>query len=167
MKKISLEYSSVKKIFDKVFRLFAVLLAICALSACQKYYLSLNGLKINEQYLSSVHVNTPDKRRQAPPVGEIIVMDWRIPKAVLERSPVIHLHLVYHNYSQETLFFPIHYKMGYVTHKNIDLQHMENQGVLSFAAQIVLDDGTIYKDWYHQLYTELIALDREDVENRL
>jgi len=76
------------------------------LTSCEKYYLSLTDQNINVNSLASVGAGTPDKRQQNPPFGEMIVMDWRIPKELLQKHPVIDLHVIYGDYTEESFQYP-------------------------------------------------------------
>lgn len=136
-------------------------LALLFLTGCEKYYLSLTDQNINVDYLASVGAGTPDKRQQNPPFGEMIVMDWRIPKELLKQNPVIDLHVIYGNYTEKTFHYPLKKRMGYVTYKDIDAEYAEAKGIITYRANIRLEDGTIYRDWKHQLWTNLITVSDE------
>ncbi|MCX6990757.1 MAG: hypothetical protein NTX49_06835 [Chlamydiae bacterium] len=133
-------------------------LALTLLPGCEKYYLSLTEQDINVNYLASITAATPDKRQQNPPFGEMIVMDWRIPKELLAKNPVIDLHVVYGNYTEKSFQYPIRKKMGYVTYKDLNDEFALTKGIITYSADIRLDDGTLYKSWKHQLWANLISL---------
>ena len=138
-------------------------LSLTLLFGCEKYYLSLTEQDINVNYLASIAAATPDKRQQNPPLGEMIVMDWRIPKELLGKNPVIELHVIYGNYTEKSFEYPIRKKMGYVTYKDLNDEFALTKGIITYSADIRLDDGTFYKSWKHQLWANLIRL-HEDSE---
>jgi hypothetical protein len=97
----------------------------------------------------------------------MIVMDWRIPKDILERQPIIKLHVLYGNYTEKTLDYPIKSRMGFATYKDLDKEYADTKGIITYSAEIVLDDGEIYKSWKHQLWVKLITLDEEPKDTQL
>lgn len=136
------------------------LVPLCALmSGCGKYYLSLTQQKVDASYLSSVHVGTPDPRQAHPPLGEMIIMDWRVPKELLQEHPFIELRVIYWDYTEKAFSFPINKRMGYVTYKDLNEEFTKTQGILTYKADIKTASGKIYKEWKHQLWVNLITLD--------
>lgn len=146
-------------------RIVCLLCVPLLLSGCQKYYLSLTDQKIDVNYLASTHVGTPDKRQHNPPLGEMIVMDWRIPKAILEQNPVIDLHVIYGNYTEKTFHYPLKERMGYATYKDLNKEYVDTKGIVTYSADIRLDDGTIFRSWKHQLWARLITIGEEPAQN--
>jgi len=136
-------------------------LSLLLLPGCEKYYLSLTEHDIDVNYLASITAATPDKRQQNPPFGEIIVMDWRIPKELLSKNPVIDLHVVFGNYTEKSFQYPIRKKMGYVTYKDLNDEFAFTKGIITYSADILLEDGTLYKSWKHQLWVNLIRLNED------
>ncbi len=136
-------------------------LSLLLLSGCEKYYLSLTEQDIDVNYLASITAATPDKRQQNPPFGEMIVVDWRIPKELLAKNPVIDLYVVYGNYTEKSFQYPIRKKMGYVTYKDLNDEFALRKGIITYSADIRLEDGTLYKSWKHQLWVNLISLNEE------
>lgn len=141
------------------------LCSICFLTSCQKYYLSLTDRKIDVNYLASTHVATPDKRQKNPPYGDMIVMDWRLPKEIVAKNPVIKLHVLYGNYTEKTFDYPVRSRMGFATYKDLDQEYTDTKGIITYSAEVVLDDGSIYKSWKHQLWVNLITLIEEPKES--
>ena len=129
------------------------------LSGCQKYYLSLTDQNINVDYLASTHVATPDKRQHNPPYGQMIVMDWRVPKDVLDKAPTLDLYVIYGNYTEQKFHYPIETRMGFKTYKDLNQEFVDKKGIIAYRAEIRLSDGSIYKSWKHQLWAELITID--------
>ncbi len=145
------------------FFLFLPILAI--LSGCEKYYLSLIDQNINLHSLASTHASTPDKRQKSPPVGEMIVMDWRIPKELLGEKPYVELHVLYGNYTEKTFCFPVSHRMGYAKYKNINQEFYDTGGIITYRADLKLASGQVYKSWTHQLWVNLISLEEDSNTN--
>ncbi|MBM3207956.1 MAG: hypothetical protein FJZ57_05050, partial [Chlamydiae bacterium] len=120
-------------------------LSVFFLTGCQKYYLSLTDQKVDVNSLASTYVGSPDKRQHSPPLGQLVVMDWRIPRFILPEGPFIELFVLYGNYTEKKFTFPIDKRMGYVVYKNLNEEFVDNKGIISYRADIKLADGQIYK----------------------
>ena len=68
------------------------LIAVIA-SGCEKYYLGVQQQWIDINYLASSQVNTPDPRKLNPPLGQMLIIDWHVPKDILKQQPKILLDL--------------------------------------------------------------------------
>ena len=88
-------------------------------------------------------------------------MDWRIPKELLAKNPVIDLHVIYGNYTEKSFQYPIRKRMGYVTYKDLNDEFALSKGIITYSADIRLDDGSLYKSWKHQLWVNLISLNED------
>jgi hypothetical protein len=147
------------------FSFFLALSSIFFLSGCEKYYLSLTNRNVDVNYLASTHVATPDKRQKNPPYGEMIIMNWRVPKEVLEKNPELQLHVLYGDYTQKTFAYPVKKRMGYYTYKDLNEVFTNHKGIITYSAELKLDDGSIYKSWKHQLWVKLIDLENVPQES--
>ena len=144
----------------KLFFISSALLSL--LTGCEKYYLSLTNQTINVDSLASVYALTPDKRKESPPLGEMIVLDFRVPKQILCKDPKIDLYVLYGNYTEKKFTFPITKRMGYFTYKDLNEEFIETKGIITYRAEIRLDSGEIYKDWTHQLWARLITVEEKE-----
>lgn len=136
------------------------LLLVCG---CEKYYVSVKQISVGPSYLASTHVGTPDPRQSHPPQGQKLFIDWSVPAQILEKSPKIVMHLLYKDHSQKELSYPINYQRGYEVYSLMNEDFEKSHGLLTYRAEIVTDDGMIYKDWKHQLWVNLITL--EDINS--
>ena len=138
-----------------------MLIAALLLGACQKYELSINEQNIDERYLSSTYIGTPDPRKEHPPKGQKLIIDWSIPSDILAQNPCLALSLIYWDYTEETVYYPVIYQRGYQVYSLLDDAYEKKRGILTYKAEILTDDGEIYREWKHQLWVPLIHLDRD------
>ena len=137
--------------------------ALC-LSSCQKYYLSVCQQWVDARYLASTHVNTPDPRQANPPIGQMLSMDWRVPKELLSQKPYIELDLIFWDYTETKKTFPIDKRMGWVSYQLLGEEYDKTGGILTYKASIKTSDGTVYREWKHQLWVKLIQIEPEKDE---
>ena len=139
-----------------------ILLLLSLLSGCDKYYLSVCQQKVDSTYLASSHVGTPDPRQKNPPIGQMLIIDWKVPRKILEEKPSILLKVIYWDYSASTFTYPIEQQMGYKTYSLLNRDFEEKKGILTYKAEIITDGQTVYKEWVHQLWVQLIQLDSSE-----
>lgn len=54
--------------------------------------------------------------------------------------------------------------MGWVTYKLFNEEYDKTGGILTYKAEIVTEDGTVYREWKHQLWVNLIQIESDDIE---
>lgn len=144
----------------RAFFLFFTLLTLLV-SGCQKYYLSICLEKIDRDYLSSTYVGSPDPRQENPPFGSQLIIEWQIPQEVLNKHPFIKLQVVYQDYEEAVFQYPISYKTGTVVNSLLGESFQQKKGFLSYKAEILLEDGSVFRQWEHQFWVQVILLEEE------
>jgi hypothetical protein len=139
--------------------IFVALLA--ALTGCDKYYISICQSKIDEEYLASFHVNTPDPRTKNPPLGDRLIIEWQMPEELMAKAPSLYLHVIYKDYTEEEFAYPMPYRLDYVTYDLLGEEYLAKKGILTYEAEIKTSSGEVFRTWKHQLWTKLIVLKDE------
>lgn len=142
---------------------FLLLASLLLFSGCEKYYISICQDSIDSSYLASSHVKTPDPRQENPPLGDRLIIEWQVPKALLDKTPVLHLHVIYKDYSEQFLTYPMTSRIDYVVYTLLGEEYQQKKGILTYEAKIIDDQAEIFRDWKHQLFTHLIVLSAEDL----
>jgi hypothetical protein len=143
---------------------FLLLASLLLFSGCEKYYISICQDSVDSSYLASSHVKTPDPRQENPPLGDRLIIEWQVPKALLDKTPVLHLHVIYKDYSEQFLTYPMTSRIDYVVYTLLGEEYQQRKGILTYEAKIVDDQAQIFRDWKHQLFTRLIVLSPEDLK---
>ena len=136
-----------------------LLLGMLSITSCQKYYLSICQLKIDKNSLASTYVGSPDPRQKNPPQGQRLILEWQIPKDLLTQKPTLHLEVLYQDYSEAKFTYPISHKRGYQVYTLQGEEYLEKKGLLSYKAEIITEDGTIFRKWRHQMWVQVIHLE--------
>lgn len=129
-------------------------LALFLLGGCQQKALLVYQQTITPAYLASTNVGSPDPRK--PPKGQMLIAEWWIPRSILQECPVLQLEILFCDYSQEVVCFPIESRVGYETYSLINQAYKDRGGFLSYKAEIVNQEGEVLADWKHQLFVQLI-----------
>ncbi len=139
-------------------------LSIVFFSSCRQYYLSICQEWVDMRYLASTHVGTPDPRQDHPPIGQMLILDWRIPKEIFKKKPEVILDLILWDYTTRQVRIPIKRRMDFATYRLFNEEYEKTGGILTYKAQIVTQDGAIFREWKHQLWVNLITIDHETPE---
>jgi hypothetical protein len=140
--------------------IFWVLLLIY-LPSCGKSYITVRQEWVDRRYLASSHVNTPDPRQNNPPLGQKLIVSWLIPNSVMEEHPNLVLRVIFWNYTEKNIVFPIRHRAGYKVFSVLNEEYEKTGGLLTYSAQIVSQDNQVYKEWKHQLWVNLIDINGE------
>lgn len=141
--------------------IFLVLLLLS--TGCQKYYISICQAKLDKDYLASSHVATPDFRQKSPPLGDQLIIEWKVSEEFLRETPLLYLHVIYKDYTEAFFSYPMSYRMGYVVYSLLGEEYKEKKGLLTYKAEIRTEKGGIFRDWKHQLWTNLLVIKEEPI----
>ena len=141
-------------------RIYSTFLLIALLgSSCSKYYLSVQQQYVDINYLASVQVNTPDPRKAKPPLGQMLIIDWHVPPRILKQHPQVVLDLILWDYSTKIVTIPLKGQLNYTTYKLLNEEYEKVGGILTYKAQIVTEDGKVFRESKHQLWVKLITIE--------
>ncbi len=127
------------------------------LVGCQQKVLYLYQQKVDPKYLASTNVGSPDPL--TPPKGQMVVAEWWLPSGVIDTSPVLRIHVLFRNYSEDCVEYPIHSRVGSKTYWIVNKDFTETGGPLAYRAEIVSGDGELIAEWQHQLWVRLIDIE--------
>lgn len=111
-----------------MYKRFLLFLPLSLVFGCNQYYLSVNQQWVDASYLASTHVSTPDPRQANPPLGQMLIVDWRLPKEVFSRHPEVVLDLILWDYTTRQIKIPIHHRLDFATFRLLNEEY-EKSGV--------------------------------------
>lgn len=132
--------------------------SLLVITGCSQYYLSVSQQWLDVDYLASSHVATPDPRQLDPPLGQMLVLSWRLPEAVFVSNPRLILDLILWDYTTTEVSFPIERRMDFTTYRLVNQDYDQSGGILTYKARILTDEGILFREWKHQLWTPLILI---------
>ena len=139
-----------------------VSLLLFFLPGCRQYYLSICQEWVDVRYLASTRVSSPDPRQEHPPVGQMLILDWRIPKEVLKKKPEVVLDLILWDYTTRQIRIPIKRRLDFATYRLMNEKYEKTGGILTYKASIVTQNGEVFREWKHQLWVNLITIGQEE-----
>lgn len=131
------------------------------LASCGRY-VDVRRQKINARYLASTWVGSPDPCKDNPPLGEMLIIDWQVPRKRVAENLQLKLYVIYWDNEEKVYTWPINRWKGYETFCVLDEEFVRTGGLLTYRAEIVTEDGCVYRDWKHQLWVNLIKMDNEE-----
>ena len=124
--------------------------------------LSVHTDYVTIENLASYHVDTPDPLLYNPPIGQRLIVYWRVPeKLVRQQALSLLLTLRFRNKEEvkETVF--IDRPVGKTIYSLLDADYFEKRGILTYKVEL-FNEEDLLKTWKHQLWTELITFPAVD-----
>lgn len=106
--------------------------------------------------LASTFVESPDPLQEAPPTGEKLIIEWYIPSKMQSDGTSLSLHVIFRNYTEESLSIPVTDTWGYYAYELIDDAFDEKKGILTYKVELVDGQGEVIKEWQQSLWVTLI-----------
>lgn len=141
------------------YRPLFIFLLIFPLVGCNQAALMVQQQKVSQGYLASGNIGSPDPRN--PPNGEMILAEWWVPSSLLLTSPSLRIEIIFKDFSQDCVEFPITRRAGYETYALLNEEFKKTGGFMSYHIEIVTKDGDVYAEWSHQLWVRLIEIPEE------
>lgn len=142
--------------------LFLLFIFFLLFTSCEKYYLTLKKEYVNQSTLASTYVGSPDPMQKNPPLGEELVIEWWLPPGSLDEELTLMLKIIYRNYTEQTLIYPVLQRRGEITFPLLNDGFIETGGFLSYKVEIRTSHGEVMKEWEHRLWTNLITIESPD-----
>jgi hypothetical protein len=139
-----------------------ILFFLFLFSACGRSYLSLSQEKVDVRYLASTHARTPDPRQANPPMGQRIIMNWWLPSQIFAQKPRLDLHLIFWNNTEKIISYPLRSRVGTKVYFLLGEEFITTEGILTYKAAIVTENGEVFSEWKHQLWVNLIHFEGEE-----
>ena len=121
---------------------------------------------LDEKYLASMHVNTPDPRKAHPPNGQKLLVKWDFPKSLFDRKLTALITVRLWDNSEQLFCHAIERKRDY-----LDLYFPtedKNLRILTYKVEIFSQEKELIEVWKHHFWTELIDVkdNRSSASNR-
>ena len=114
---------------------------------------------VDRDQLASTYVGSPDPRQKNPPSGQELIIEWRLPPEAIKETLRLQLSLLYRDYTQETVCYPIAKRRGAITYALLNKKFKEKRGFITYKAEIVDEQGEVIKEWKQLLWTDLITIE--------
>ncbi len=146
-------------------RLLILNFALILLASCSRDCLTVQSQYIHADYLASVHVHTPDTRKENPKVGQRLLVKWTFPRAQFEKLAKNGLFLIlqvrFGNHQEEMRKYPIEKSRGGIVYSLLDEQYFFKKGIVTYKADIISNEK-VEESWRHQVWTDIIDVDFDD-----
>ncbi|HEV8050888.1 MAG TPA: hypothetical protein VGP47_00220 [Parachlamydiaceae bacterium] len=141
---------------------FLWLLLSASLCSCHTSSLTVQTDYLTHKDLASYYVNTPDPRQNVSAVGQRLIVCWSIPKCYLNYEN-LHLEVTirYRNREEIIEIFHLLKNRGTYVYSLFNEEYIAKRGILTYKVAIN-GGGCILKEWRHQIWTDLISIDREN-----
>lgn len=138
------------------------------LCSCRNCSLTVQTDYLTHKDLASYHVNTPDPRQNVSAVGQRLIIGWSIPKHYLcYKNLHLEVTIRYRNREEVIEIFHLLKNRGTYVYSLLNQDYLAKRGILTYKVAVI-GGGCILEEWRHQIWTELISIDRNNdlQENR-
>ena len=128
------------------------------MASCYKNHLYVQQEWIDENFLASTHVGTPDPRKANPPQGQRLLVGWDFPRSLYEEGLTLLVTVRFWNNVQDVLFQPVDRRRSYAAFYFSNKDSTEDRRILTYRIQVLNARGAIIETWKHHFWTELIEI---------
>jgi len=132
------------------------------MTSCYKNYLYVHHEKMDNTFLASSHVGTPDPRQKHPPEGQRIAISWDFPLSIYRENLTLITTIRFWDNKQDVFVYKIPRKRGYVFYKFQDETKNKTKKILTYKIDAFNEDGVLVDQWKHQFWKELITINKEE-----
>lgn len=138
-----------------------ICLSICLFFGCTRQVLTVQTEFLSHENLASYHVRTPDPRLWNPPIGQRLLINWRIPVYFGKMTDLkLVLKLRFYDHTEKTELIEVAKPTGIYIYSLLNEEYCEKKGILTYKAQL-WSGNHILDEWRHQLWVELITLQQD------
>ncbi|MBM3191151.1 MAG: hypothetical protein FJZ63_00665 [Chlamydiae bacterium] len=132
------------------------------LTSCTKHYVAVSQISVGKSSLASTFAKTPDPRKQAPPRGKQLLIEWNLPTHFAKETLFLELQLIYGDLSEETLKYALEGVRGEISYFLLGEKYQKTQGLFTYKALIKTSTGDIVKEFTQGLFVKILPLDQEE-----
>lgn len=141
-----------------IVRTLVIITLLFSCSACCSQRLYISQEPVSKDTLASTHVNSPDPRHKINSIGQRLFISWKLPAKMFKSEGLRGILKVrYFNEEQIIIPFEIKHMWGHYVYTLVDQEYFDKKGIMTYKAEIVRNDGSVVKEWKHQLWAELIS----------
>ena len=117
---------------------------------------------VQEDFLASEWVNTPDYRKEDPPIGQRVVVYWHFPSELYSQDLTLALTVRFWDNTQIEERYHLGRSFGEKSFFFSNKTKEKKKSILTYRLQAISKEGKIVETWKHQFWTELIDIDTDE-----
>lgn len=138
--------------------LLPIFLSLLLTGCSSNHYLSVQTLYFSRESLASYYTETPDPMLINPPVGQKLLVSWKIPRSYLKYDELhVNVRIRFRNRTEVELNIPVEKMCGYYLYEIANEMYFETQGILTYKVDLI-GGGAVLEEWRHQLWHEMINI---------
>lgn len=125
-------------------------------SSCYRHHLYVQEEWVDQNFLASTHVNSPDPRLNDPPEGQRLLIGWDFPRSIFTKDCFFVVNVRFWDQTQEVLSKPILRKRGSCAF------FFSKKKILTYRVDVISQENEILETWKHHFWTEPIEIQKTD-----
>lgn len=142
---------------------FLTLLMSLLLAGCGSNKIAVTNQQLTPEYLASSYVGSPDPSLEHFTTGVQIALHWNVTSPTKKMHPKLILDVIFGDLTEQRFEYKITKSSGYQTIRLFEPVFSEKKGILTYKAEIIVDDGEVVAEWKHQLWTPLLHIQGETI----
>ena len=126
------------------------------LFSCYKTHIFVQQEWVDDSFLASSYMHTPDPRKKNPPFGQKILIKWDYPLSMFKEKLSLVLTVRFWNNTEKKIILFLNKKRGYTSCFFPNKEKSKNNEILTYRIETFNGENELVEGWYHQLWTELI-----------
>lgn len=140
------------------YNFFLLFFCCCLVMGCTQSRLKVHTDYVSHENLASYYVDTPDPFLNCPPVGQRLIISWKVPKDDLLLDDLqVQATIRFRNREEVTVKIPICKSRGYYIYSLLNDDYFAKCGILTYKVELI-GGGMILEEWQHQIWHELIRV---------
>ncbi len=140
-----------------------VIVAAALLTSCQPRILTVQTEYLSHINLASFHVGTPDPRLANPPLGQKLIVSWKIPNYCTHAEYDLIVKIRFKDGKLIERTIPVTRPTGTYVHALLNNDYFNSGGFKTYLVNIGVD-GEVMEEWRHQLWVNVIEIPHEDID---
>lgn len=141
--------------------IFVTAAGVLCLSGCCCKHLYVQQECVDQNFLASTKIGTPDPRQKKPYEGQRLLVAWDFPRSLYSKGLSLEITVRLWGEKEEKIGRRLERKRG------CEAFFFPNEKIVTYLVHVVSDDGKIVETWKHHFWTEMIQVGspRTDGEN--
>ena len=114
---------------------------------------------VDQNYLASSKVGTPDPRQVNPPIGTNLIIAWDLPKSLFMEGLSLQATVRLWDNTQTVTNIALNRKRDTIALFYSQKDQGKSKSILTYKVEILNGAGEVIEFWQHPLWTDLIVFD--------
>ncbi len=128
------------------------LAALACFTGCCCRHLYVQQECVDQNFLASTKVGTPDPRQKRCYEGQRLLIGWDFPRSLFQKGLSLEIRVRLWGEKEDVIAYRLERKRG------AEAFFFPREKIVTYLVNVVSDEGKIVETWKHHFWTELIQV---------